>query len=231
MAFVPEPQSATAYEPTLAQLLATEARVPAIHRLFRFPARLHHRVARHLIANFSSEGQTVYDPFVGSGTTIVESISVDRHALGSDVDPLAIFLSRTKRELVTRHFSPQQVDEAVEALLRRIAWSEAGLCAAVMDALHTLDERASSFARTVSMIAGTRAVEFKEVSRDALVSAVDRLASASKGGLVRRDDTLVISVSLEELDRRTAEVTGRRMVRRRRGWQPGAIGGTGEEPA
>ena len=66
------------------------------HQVFRYPAKFHPPVARALIDTFSRPGQTVLDPFCGSGTVLVEACVAGRSAVGTDVDPLAIFVSKAK---------------------------------------------------------------------------------------------------------------------------------------
>lgn len=66
------------------------------HYLFRFPAKFHPPVARELISRYTSLGDTVLDPFCGSGTLLVEAGIQGRNSIGCDVDPLAVFLSQVK---------------------------------------------------------------------------------------------------------------------------------------
>lgn len=66
------------------------------HYLFRFPAKFHPPVARCLIKRYSKRGQTILDPFCGSGTLLVEALLSGRNAVGVDVDPVAAFISRVK---------------------------------------------------------------------------------------------------------------------------------------
>ena len=66
------------------------------HYLFRYPAKFHPPVARKLIEEFSGKGDLVLDPFCGSGTLLVEALGVGRSSIGTDIDPLAIFVSRIK---------------------------------------------------------------------------------------------------------------------------------------
>lgn len=66
------------------------------HYLFRFPAKFHPPVVRCLIDRYSSHGDTILDPFCGSGTLLVESLLAGRRAIGLDVDPVAVFISRVK---------------------------------------------------------------------------------------------------------------------------------------
>jgi site-specific DNA-methyltransferase (cytosine-N4-specific) len=49
-----------------------------------------------LIAELTSPGDTVLDPFAGSGTTLVEALRLGRHAIGVDINPLAVLISQVK---------------------------------------------------------------------------------------------------------------------------------------
>lgn len=70
---------------------------PALtHRLFRYPAKFHAPVARALLETYSRPGQTVLDPFVGSGTLLVEARVLGRSAVGADVDPVAVLVADVK---------------------------------------------------------------------------------------------------------------------------------------
>jgi hypothetical protein len=51
------------------------------------PQRTHPALAAHAIARYSQPGQTVFDPFVGCGTTIVEAVYAGRRGIGVDIDP------------------------------------------------------------------------------------------------------------------------------------------------
>ena len=66
------------------------------HYLFRFPAKFHPPVAHTLLRSYTSPGETVLDPFCGSGTLLVAAKVDGRHSVGSDVDPVAVFVAKTK---------------------------------------------------------------------------------------------------------------------------------------
>ncbi len=51
-------------------------------------------VARYYIDCFTYEGQLIYDPFVGGGSTGLACSLINRRFLGSDLDPYALLLSR-----------------------------------------------------------------------------------------------------------------------------------------
>ncbi len=73
-----------------------ESTLGHVHGFHSYPARLHPDTARLLVTGFSRAGATVLDPFCGSGTVLVEARLAGRRALGVDVNPLGIELSRLK---------------------------------------------------------------------------------------------------------------------------------------
>jgi len=59
-----------------------------------FPARMPLEVARAAVANFSKPGDIILDPMCGSGVVARAAQLERRSAIGRDVDPLAVYLSR-----------------------------------------------------------------------------------------------------------------------------------------
>lgn len=66
------------------------------HYLFRYPAKFHPPIVRSLIERLTQPGDTVCDPFMGSGTLAVEALVLGRNAVGMDVDPIAVAVARAK---------------------------------------------------------------------------------------------------------------------------------------
>ncbi|MBE0531585.1 MAG: site-specific DNA-methyltransferase [Rhodospirillales bacterium] len=58
----------------------------------RFPSQL----PATLIGSLTVPGETVFDPFVGSGTTAVEAQRLGRSGIGVEINPVAALLSRAK---------------------------------------------------------------------------------------------------------------------------------------
>jgi len=82
------------------------------HGFYRYPASFHPEFSRAMIGMFSRPGDTILDPFMGGGTTIVEALSLGRKAIGVDINPLAVFISRVK----STPLSPSQTAAAREAI-------------------------------------------------------------------------------------------------------------------
>jgi hypothetical protein len=78
-------------------VVATEtAELADVHGFHSYPARMHPDTAQRLIGRLSTVGQTVLDPFCGSGTVLVEARRLGRRGLGYDVNPLSRELSWLK---------------------------------------------------------------------------------------------------------------------------------------
>ena len=68
-------------------------RTKDVSEFYRYPARFSSTLANAVIAAFTEPGDTVLDPFVGGGTTAVESVRIGRGVVGSDINfPLKLSL-------------------------------------------------------------------------------------------------------------------------------------------
>lgn len=72
------------------------------HPFYRYPARFSPSFARQAIHCFSKEGDVVLDPFMGGGTTILESLALRRRAIGCDINELAVFIAKVKTTRLSR---------------------------------------------------------------------------------------------------------------------------------
>jgi SAM-dependent methyltransferase len=71
------------------------------HGFHSYPARMHWATSARLIAELGFEQKRVLDPFCGSGTTLIEAHVAGCEALGVDLSPLAVRLSRVKTDPLT----------------------------------------------------------------------------------------------------------------------------------
>jgi hypothetical protein len=72
------------------------------HNFYRYPARFSPLFARAAIEAFTQPGDTVLDPFAGGGTTLVEARALGRRAIGTDINPLATFITHVKTSPLPR---------------------------------------------------------------------------------------------------------------------------------
>lgn len=112
----------SADDPDLGECLEDALRVSAedpaarahVHGFHSYAARLHPVTAARLVEGLSRPRATVLDPFMGSGTVLVEARLLGRLAIGTDVNPLSIGLAHLK----TRGTSARERDALVEAAHR-----------------------------------------------------------------------------------------------------------------
>ena len=68
----------------------------ASHAVHPFAAKFPPQIPRLFIEELTESGDSILDPMVGSGTTVVEALLLRREAFGFDIDPLAVRLCRVK---------------------------------------------------------------------------------------------------------------------------------------
>ena len=78
------------------------------HGWHPFPAKFPPQLPAHFIEGLPESGDTVLDPMLGSGTTLVEAARLGRHAIGCDIDPLARLIASAK-------LAPLPADHAMAA--------------------------------------------------------------------------------------------------------------------
>ena len=67
------------------------------HGLHQYPARMHPEIAKRLIAEYApKKSDLIFDPFMGSGTVLVEAMLHGNNSIGIDLNPFAVLLSKVK---------------------------------------------------------------------------------------------------------------------------------------
>ena len=69
---------------------------PHLHALHPYPARFIPQIPRKAIKDWSKKGDVILDPFCGCGTTLLESILLERVAIGIDNNDVAHLISQAK---------------------------------------------------------------------------------------------------------------------------------------
>lgn len=67
-----------------------------LHQVAPFIGKLKSSIARSLVEAYTKKGQTVYDPFCGSGGIALESWIAGRNVIANDLSPYALLLTRAK---------------------------------------------------------------------------------------------------------------------------------------
>lgn len=87
----------------------------ATHGLHAYAAKCPPQLVRYGLRYYSKPGQTVLDPMVGSGTTLVEARLAGRSAIGYDIDPLAQLIAQVK----SRQLSDQVIEHIYEIIFQK----------------------------------------------------------------------------------------------------------------
>jgi DNA modification methylase len=194
-------------ESEAATLLAAAVSVPSsaeaeelsrahVHGFHSYPARMHPLTARRLVEGFSRPGDTVIDPFCGSGTVLVEARLAGRAAVGVDANPLAARLARLKVAPTTKE--------------QRVRWIEAAREAAAFADARRKD-RAGPTHRyghaDVALFAPHVLLEM-----DGLRAGIDRIAARDADAASAIE--LVFSAILTKVSRRESDTSAREVEKR-----------------
>jgi len=87
------------------------------HNYHRYPAKFIPQLAARLICEFSEVGDLVIDPFMGSGTALVEAKVHGRRSFGVDINPVAYLISKAKITPI----EPNYLDSIIGQVEMRLA--------------------------------------------------------------------------------------------------------------
>lgn len=78
------------------------------HCYHTYPAMMIPQIARKLICDYKPKGKfnLLFDPYMGSGTSLVEALLVGVNCIGTDINPLARLISKSK----TTYFNVQEIE-------------------------------------------------------------------------------------------------------------------------
>lgn len=80
------------------------------HGIHPYPAMMIPQVARRLIQEYGYPGGILFDPYCGTGTTLLEAFLVGSESVGTDLNPLARLIAKVK----TTPIDINQLDLALE---------------------------------------------------------------------------------------------------------------------
>lgn len=66
------------------------------HKIHPYPAMLHPLLVDYLIKKYAKEDDVIFDPFCGSGVTLLQSSINGYGSIGFDINPLALLIAKVK---------------------------------------------------------------------------------------------------------------------------------------
>lgn len=90
------------------------------HDYHKYPAKFIPQLTARFIKNNSMIGDLVCDPFMGSGTTLVEAIVNGRRAYGTDINPVAVLISKAKTTPIEPAYLKDQISNLLGDIKSRI---------------------------------------------------------------------------------------------------------------
>ncbi|MFN4034329.1 MAG: DNA methyltransferase [Fimbriimonadales bacterium] len=94
--------------------LPERLRTRHVHRLHPYLGKFIPQLAEVFLRRFFRAGQTVLDPFVGSGTTLVQANELGIHAVGYDISAFNVLLCRAKTERYDLNQAKREIYDALE---------------------------------------------------------------------------------------------------------------------
>ena len=80
------------------------------HGIHPYPAMMIPQVARRLIREYGHEGGLLFDPYCGTGTTLLEALLAGSESIGTDLNPLARLIAKVK----TTPIAVDRLDREIE---------------------------------------------------------------------------------------------------------------------
>lgn len=81
------------------------------HCYHDYPARMIPQVAGKLLDAFAPQAKTLFDPYCGSGTSLVEGMIRGINVIGADLNPLACLISKAKTAVVDVYQIEQHIPD------------------------------------------------------------------------------------------------------------------------
>jgi len=105
-----------------------------IYRVHGHWAKRPYNVVRRCIEHFSKQGEVVFDPFAGFGTTGIEALITRRKAVIFDINPMSIFIAKTimmpysLNEIANFEVSFKRIREQVEEEINSLYETKCSNC-------------------------------------------------------------------------------------------------------
>lgn len=86
------------------------------HKIHPYPAMLHPLLVDYLIKKNAKEGDVVFDPFCGSGVTLLQSAINGHYSIGFDINPIALLITKVKTEKYDRYILKAEYDDIKQSI-------------------------------------------------------------------------------------------------------------------
>lgn len=84
--------------------------------LHAYPAKMYREIGRSLLTSYPHKGDTVLDPFCGTGTVLMQARLYGMNAVGVDINPLAVLIAKVKATSLNARKLSRQTDAVFEAI-------------------------------------------------------------------------------------------------------------------
>lgn len=158
------------------------------HWIYPYKGKFHPQMIRALL-NFMrvKEGETILDPFIGSGTAALESQVLGINSMGIDISPVCVLISKVKTESVS---VIEKIKDAKSEILKNNGYSLMNLdrTSGLRDSINNVnDEKARNFFLTAELVAHSdknrRGRDFNESFKnnvEKMIASVEDMNKASK---------------------------------------------------
>ena len=162
-------------------------------RIHTYPASFGEDFARALIYRYSKETGVVLDPFVGAGTTALESVLSNRNAIGVDIDPLACKISR----VLTSRIDTQSLIGETNQLEQELGMYEACLASSPASYQNLVPGSLFEIMEATFQVPNEQAIAYWfDPSHMATLAVVSTLIAREKDLLVREIFEVALSSSI-----------------------------------
>jgi DNA modification methylase len=96
------------------------------HGYHKYPAKFIPQLTARFIKENSLIGDLVCDPFMGSGTTLVEALVNGRRAYGTDINPVAVLISKAKTNPIEPAYLMNQISYLLGDIKSRMGMKHLG---------------------------------------------------------------------------------------------------------
>lgn len=83
---------------------------------YSYPAKFLSKLPHGLIKRFSKQGELIFDPYVGGGTTGLEAMLLERRFIGYDLNPFGILISNVK----TTYLDPNALGFHLDSIVTQL---------------------------------------------------------------------------------------------------------------